>query len=121
MTRAWYVDHPGDSLKTILDSLTRQLSTSRYSWAEVLCRLHRPKHPSNWTRAVSQVEMDGILALLSHAAASGALDEYHVEGGTEGVPQVLLGHEAHPFELGTCVTFGPNNPALFCLVGVRVG
>jgi len=107
--------------KTILDSLARQLSTSRYSWAEVLCRLHRPKHPSNWTlgRFLRSKWTEYSLYYL-HAAASGALDEYHVEGGTEGVPQVLLGHEAHPFEAWEpAFTFGPDNPALFCLVGSK--
>ena len=78
-----------------------------------------PEQLDAW--AVSQIEMDGILSLYYlHAAASGALDEYHVEGGTEGVPQVLLGHEAHPFEAWEpAFTFGPDNPALFCLVGSK--
>ena len=61
-----------------------------------------------------------MLPLKMPAAASGALDDYHVEGGTEGVPQVLLGHEAHPFEdWEPPFTFGPDNPALFCLVGSK--
>jgi hypothetical protein len=109
--------------RSILDSLTSTLSTSRYSWAEVLCRLHRPTHPSNWTPArFLRSKWTEYSLYYLHAAAIGALDEYHIEGGTETTPQVLLGHEAHPFESWQpAYTFGPDNPALFCLVGSKSG
>jgi len=109
--------------RSILDSLTGTLSTSRFSWAEVLCRLHRPTHPSNWTPArFLRSKWTEYSLYYLHAAAIGALDEYHVEGGTETTPQVLLGHEAHPFESWQpAYTFGPDNPALFCLVGSKSG
>ena len=109
--------------RSILDSLTGKLSTSRFSWAEVLCRLHRPTHPSNWTPArFLRSKWTEYSLYYLHAAAIGALDEYHVEGGTETTPQVLLGHEAHPFESWQpAYTFGPDNPALFCLVGSKSG
>jgi len=109
--------------KSILDSLTDTLSTSRYSWAEVLCRLHRPTHPSNWTPArFMRSKWTEYSLYYLHAAAMGALEEYHIEGGTETTPQVLLGHEAHPFESWQpAFTFGPDNPALFCLVGSKSG
>lgn len=109
--------------KSILDSLTTQLSSGRYSWAEVLCRLHQPLHPSNWTpaRFLKSKWTEYSLYYL-HAAAIDALEEYHVEGGTWDTPQVLLGHEAHPFESWQpTFTFGPDNPALFCLVGSKSG
>ena len=109
--------------KTILDSLTSELSTPRYSWAEVLCRLHQPRHPSNWTPArFLRSKWTEYSLYYLHAAAIDALDEYHVEGGTEDTPQLLLGHEGHPFELWQpAFTFGPDNPALFCLVGSKSG
>jgi len=109
--------------KNILDSLTEQLSRPRYSWAEVLCRLHQPGHPSNWTpgRFLRSKWTEYSLYYL-HAAAIDALDDYHVEGGTEDIPQLLLGHEGHPFESWQpAFTFGPDNPALFCLVGSKSG
>jgi hypothetical protein len=109
--------------KSILDSLASTLSSSRYSWAEVLCRLHRPKHPSNWTPArFMKSKWTEYSLYYLHAAAIGALEEYHMEGGTEATPQILLGHEAHPFESWQpAFTFGPDNPALFCLVGSKSG
>lgn len=109
--------------KNILDSLTEQLSSPRYSWAEVLCRLHQPGHPSNWTpgRFLRSKWTEYSLYYL-HAAAIDALDDYHVEAGTEQTPQLLLGHEGHPFESWQpAFTFGPDNPALFCLVGSKSG
>lgn len=109
--------------KSILDSLTAKLSTYRHSWAEVLCRLHRPMHPSNWTPArFRRSKWTEYSLYYLHAAAIGALDEFHVEGGTEQTPQVLLGHEAHPFaSWDPSFTFGPENRALFCLVGSKSG
>jgi len=109
--------------RAILDSLAKKLTSARCSWAEVLCRLHRPLHPSNWTPArFMRAKWTEYSLYYLHAAAIGALEEYHVEGGTGDTPQVLLGHEAHPFESWRpAFTFGPNNPALFCLVGSKSG
>ena len=107
--------------RTILESLTSALSSARFSWAEVLCRLHLPMHPSNWTpgRYLRSKWTEYSLYYM-HAASIGALDEFHTEGGTDMVPQVLLGHEAHPFESwDPAFTFGLDNPALFCLVGSK--
>ena len=52
----------------------------------------------------------------------GAIDDFYIEGGTDQLPQVLLGHEAHPFEdWEPAYTFSAENPALFCLVGSKSG
>jgi hypothetical protein len=57
-----------------------------------------------------------------HVAAIGAIDDFYIEGGIDSVPQVLLGHEAHPFERWQpAYTFSADNPALFCLVGSKSG
>ena len=107
--------------RDILESLTAHLSTPRRSWVEHLCQLHRPTHPSNWTlRRLLRSKWTEYSLYYLHAAATGMLADYHVECGTQTVPQTLLGHEAHPFETWQpSFTFGQDNPALFCLVGSK--
>ena len=114
---------PAIFARELLDSLTTAMSTARYTWAEMLCRLHLPWSPSNWTvdRYLKAKWTEYSLYYL-HASAIGAIEDFYVEGGTREVPQTLLGHEAHPFEdWQPSFTFGSENPALFCLVGSKTG
>ena len=78
-------------------------------------------HPTNWTLSrFLRAKWTEYSLYYLHAAAIGAVEEFHVECGTEMTPQVLLGHEAHPFESwNPAFTFGPKNPALFCIVGSK--
>ena len=114
---------PAILAREVLTSLTRALSTQRHSWAEKLCRLHLPWSPSNWTPArFRRAKWTEYSLYYLHAAAIGAIDDFHIEGGTDQLPQVLLGHEAHPFEeWEPAYTFSSENPALFCLVGSKSG
>ena len=114
---------PAIFARDLLKSLTDTLSTRRYSWAERLCRLHLPWNPSNWTLArYKRARWTEYSLYYLHAAAIGAIDDFYIEGGSDSVPQVLLGHEAHPFEQWRpAYTFSTDNPALFCLVGSKSG
>ena len=107
----------------LLKSLTEALSTQRHSWAERLCRLHLPWSPSNWTPArFRRARWTEYSLYYLHAATIGAVEDFHIEGGSDQLPQVLLGHEAHPFEeWQPAYTFSPENPALFCMVGSKSG
>ena len=107
--------------KTILDSLTRQLINQSLFLGRSAVQAASAQTPSNWTLGGFSGRNGRNTLFIIHAAASGALDEYHVEGGTEGVPQVLLGHEAHPFEAGNLRLLRPDNPAFFASWEVRVG
>ncbi|MBM26926.1 MAG: hypothetical protein CME58_00950 [Halieaceae bacterium] len=114
---------PAILAREVLTSLTKALTTERYSWAERLCRLHLPWSPSNWTPArFRRARWTEYSLYYLHAAAMGAIDDFYIEGGTHQLPQVLLGHEAHPFEdWEPAYTFSAENPALFCLVGSKSG
>ena len=91
------------------------------SWVDVLGRLHRPRHPSNWTferfrrRRWTEYSLYYLCA-LKH----GELDRYHVLAGSDETPQLLSAGCEHEFESwDTARSFSADGPSLFCLVGSK--
>jgi len=103
--------------------LADYLKPSKGTWADVLCRLHNPKSPSNWTlgRVLKSKWTEYSLYYLC-SMKLGLLDKYHVRAGTDEHPQLLLVHESHPFETwDTAQSFAAGEPGLFCVVGSKSG
>lgn len=91
------------------------------SWVETLCVLHNPRRPYNWTPArFRKARWTEYSLYYLCAMKHGRLDEYHIRAGTDKTPQLLLVHDSHPFEnWDPAVTFAPDAPGLFCVVGSK--
>ena len=107
--------------RDIVTLLQQDLANGTVSWVDRLCHLHRPWHVSNWTlarlRRAKWTEYSlYYLCAMKHAC----LDDHHIECQTSEVPQYLLNHDAHPFELwDASATFSPQGQGLFCVVGSK--
>lgn len=109
--------------KDLCLSVAKELTPKRGTWVDRLCRLHNPRHPSNWTvgRLLRSKWTEYSLYYLN-AMKQGLLDEYHIKTGTEKIPQLLLIHDSHPFESWDAErSFSAEDPGLFCVVGSKSG